>query len=136
MFKVLVVEDSEGDILLIDEAFSELSNNVDLKFIRDGELAINHLKNLCSQGLSIPDLILLDVNLPKISGHEILIKLKCNNLTKNVPVVMFSTSSRLKDIQTAYENNANSFLTKPNDLDDFFGIIEGIYNFWLLPKTT
>ncbi len=136
MFKVLVVEDSEGDILLIEEAFSELSQNIDLKFIRDGELAINHLKTLCSEGLSLPDLILLDVNLPKISGHQILKQSKCNSITKHVPVVMFSTSSRLKDIQNAYENHANSFLTKPSELDDFFSIIEGIYNFWLLPKTT
>lgn len=126
---ILLVEDNEGDILLTVEALEEgrIANVIEVA--RDGQEAINNLSaDLASNNL--PDLILLDINLPKMNGHEVLEKLKKDENFKHIPVIILSTSSSEMDIIKSYNNHANCFITKPVEIDDFVKAIESIEDFW------
>lgn len=126
---ILLVEDNEGDILLTVEALEEgrIANVIEVA--RDGQEAVNKLEaDLVNNNL--PDLILLDINLPKMNGHEVLEKLKKNENFKHIPVIILSTSSSEMDIMKSYNNHANCFITKPVEIDDFVKAIESIENFW------
>lgn len=123
------MEDNEGDILLTVEALEEgrIANVIEVA--RDGQEAINKLSaDLASNNL--PDLILLDINLPKMNGHEVLEKLKKDENFKHIPVIILSTSSSEMDIIKSYNNHANCFITKPVEIDDFVKAIESIEDFW------
>jgi len=127
--KILLIEDNEGDILLTTEALqdSKITNSVDV--IKDGEAAIEYFsKPLLREEL--PDLILLDINLPKKSGHEVLIYLKNDTKLKLIPVIILTTSSSEKDIKRSYANYANCFITKPIDVSEFIHSIAKIEEFW------
>ena len=78
----------------------------------------------------LPDLILLDINLPLLNGHEVLKKIKENEKTKHIPVTILTTSSAISDINLTYENHANCFITKPADINDFFETINALSNYW------
>ncbi len=137
---VLLIEDNPGDIRLIQESLKENKFFAELTVISDGEEAINYLKkNGSSSGYSNPDIILLDLNLPKKDGREILIEIKNNDALKTIPVVVLTSSSAEEDISRSYQNYANCFISKPVDLDNFIKVIKSIENFWLtivkLPKT-
>ncbi len=126
---ILLVEDNEGDILLTIEAFEEgrIANVIEVA--RDGQEALNKLqKDFVDKKL--PDLILLDINLPKMNGHEVLEKLKKNDDLKHIPVIILSTSSSEMDIMKSYNNHANCFITKPVEIKDFVKAIESIEDFW------
>lgn len=133
MHKILLIEDNAGDILLIKEAFEEIKATVDLKIIKDGELASNFILEMNRTGLTaqLPDLIILDINLPKINGLELLKLFKSSKMFKEIPLVILTSSSTANDIHKAYENNANAFITKPSELRNIYNLISGIYNFWL-----
>ena len=129
---ILLVEDNEGDIVLTLEALAEakLSNHVDV--VRDGVEAIDFLENaLAHEVKDLPDLILLDINLPRIDGKEVLLYIKNHNQLKKIPVVMLTTSSSELDILDAYNNHANCFITKPVDLNKFFNVVKVIEDFWI-----
>jgi len=138
---ILLVEDNEGDILLTTEALIEAGLNHTLSVTRDGWEAIQYLtKNGSYTNAIRPDLILLDINLPKLNGHEVLNRVKQNPDLKEIPVVVLSTSSDERDIKKSYNSYSNCYIVKPGDIHTFTSVIESIENFWInvaeLPNNT
>ncbi|HEX9514175.1 MAG TPA: response regulator [Puia sp.] len=137
---ILLVDDNEGDILLTREALEEakIVNRISVAY--DGIEAIRFLKKdpPFSRG-DTPDLILLDINLPKMDGKEVLSIIKSDPALKRIPVIMLTTSSSEKDILTSYDNHANCYITKPVDLERFMEVVRTIEDFWTsivkLPKS-
>jgi chemotaxis family two-component system response regulator Rcp1 len=137
---ILLVDDNEGDILLTREALEEARIINQISIAYDGIEAINFLKKRPPfGGTSMPDLILLDINLPKMGGTEVLSIIKNDPDLKRIPVIMLTTSSAEKDILASYDNYANCYITKPVDLDRFMDVVRTIEDFWIsivkLPKT-
>ena len=133
---ILLVDDNEGDILLTREALDDarIINKISIAY--DGLEAIRFLKKGPSSNQ--PDLILLDINLPKMNGTEVLGIIKSDPDLKRIPVIMLTTSSAEKDILASYDNHANCYITKPVDLDRFMSVVRTIEDFWIsivkLPK--
>jgi chemotaxis family two-component system response regulator Rcp1 len=137
---ILLVDDNEGDIYLTREALDDAQIINKISIAHDGVEAIDFLKScLRSGGQTMPDLILLDINLPKMDGMEVLSIIKNDPELKRIPVIMLTTSSAEKDILTSYDNYANCYITKPVDLNRFMDVVRTIENFWIsivkLPKT-
>jgi len=129
---ILLIEDNEGDILLTTEAFEDAKILNTLSIARDGQEAIQFLdKTGPFPDVETPDLILLDVNLPKRNGHEVLRYIKESPMLKHIPVIMLTTSVSEKDIAKSYENHANCYITKPVEVDDFLNVIASIESFWI-----
>jgi CheY-like chemotaxis protein len=133
---ILLVEDNEGDIILTQEVFKSSGLNNPISIARDGEEALDFLyqRNKLS-GAERPDLILMDINIPKINGKEVLTLIKKDNDLKTIPVIMLSTSSDDKDIMESYRNHANCFITKPINFNDFSKAVVEIKNFWFTLAT-
>jgi chemotaxis family two-component system response regulator Rcp1 len=138
---ILLVDDNEGDILLTREALEEakIVNRISVAY--DGMEALQFLKKVPPfLNGDIPDLILLDINLPKMDGNEVLSIIKNDPVLRRIPVIMLTTSSSEKDILTSYDNHANCYITKPVDLERFMEVVRTIEDFWIsivkLPKTT
>ncbi|WP_179413998.1 response regulator [Mucilaginibacter sp. E4BP6] len=127
---ILFVEDNEGDILLTTEAFEESKIINIIKVLRDGKKVVDFFENLNDID-EIPDLILLDINLPKMSGHEVLKYIKDHEKYKQIPVIMLTTSSAEKDILQSYKNHVNCYITKPIDINEFVQAIIKIEDFWI-----
>jgi len=129
--KILVIEDNEGDAELIIEALQTHIIKPEIQVIDNGEDAIRFLK-LKDEYVNavLPDLILLDVNLPKVDGKEILHFVKTDDSLKRIPVVMLTTSSLQKDIIYSYDNHANCYIVKPGSLKEFIHAINSIERFW------
>jgi len=129
---ILLVEDNEGDILLTTEALHEGKILNKLTVLRDGKQAIDYLSEMVEQANNeLPDFILLDINLPKKNGHEVLQFIKTNRKLKHIVVIMLTTSSAETDIYRAYNSYANCYVTKPVDAGDFLAAISVIENFWI-----
>jgi len=129
---ILLIEDNEGDILLTTEAFEDAKILNTLSIARDGQEAVHFLEKKGSfSDANTPDLILLDVNLPKKNGHEVLQYIKSSKVLKHIAVIMLTTSVSEKDIAKSYENHANCYITKPVEVDDFLNVIASIENFWI-----
>lgn len=129
---ILLVEDNEGDILLTTEALEEGKIMNKLSVVRDGQEALDFLNKKGEfQTSELPDLILLDVNLPRKNGHEVLKYIKTHQVFRSIPVVMLTTSSSQKDINESYKNYANCYITKPIELSDFMKAIGKIKEFWI-----
>lgn len=129
---ILLVEDNEGDIVLTLEAFEEAKIINDISIVRNGELAIDFLLQKGQYiETKIPDLILMDINLPRKNGHEVLKFIKSEKKFKHIPVVMLTTSSSEKDILASYQNYASCFITKPVDVNDFLKVVSEIESFWV-----
>jgi chemotaxis family two-component system response regulator Rcp1 len=135
---ILLVDDNEGDILLTKEALDDarIINKISIAY--DGVEALRFLRKQIG-GTDMPDLILLDINLPKMDGTELLGIIKTDPHLKRIPVIMLTTSSAEKDILASYNNYANCYITKPVDLDRFMDVVRTIEDFWIsivkLPKT-
>lgn len=128
---VLLVEDNEGDILLTTEALKEGNIINSVSVVRDGWEAMNLLlKKGEYSTFSTPDLILLDINLPKLNGHEVLKQIRAEEDLRHIPIIMLSTSSSQEDILKCYKNYANCFISKPVDAEDFINLISSIKEFW------
>jgi len=127
---ILLIEDNEGDILLTTEALEESKIINKITVIRDGGKAINFFESL-NNHCDFPELILLDINLPKRTGHEVLLFIKNSVKFKQIPVIMLTTSSSEKDILEAYKNHVNCYITKPIDVNDFMKAISKIKDFWI-----
>jgi CheY-like chemotaxis protein len=127
---ILLVEDNDGDIMLTIEAFEESRIVNKITVIKDGKEAINFFENLGKKDKT-PSLVLLDVNLPKMSGHEVLVYIKNSERYKSIPVIMLTTSSSERDISESYRNHVNCFITKPIDVGDFMKAITKIEDFWI-----
>lgn len=129
---ILLVEDNEGDIVLTLEAFEEAKIINEISIVRNGEAAVDFmLKKGDYRDVKTPDLILMDINLPRKNGHEVLQFIKSISNLKHIPVVMLTTSSSEKDVLTAYQNYASCFISKPVDVNDFLNVISEIENFWV-----
>ncbi len=129
---ILLVEDNEGDIILTLDAFEESKIKTKISTVKNGKDALDFLfkRNKYADALR-PDLILLDINLPIFNGHDVLKKIKQDQSLKKIPVIMLTTSSNQRDINMAYENHTNSYVTKPIDMDDFMKAVLKIEEFWL-----
>jgi chemotaxis family two-component system response regulator Rcp1 len=129
---ILLVEDNEGDILLTREALEECQIDHDLSVVRDGKEAIQFLlREEPYSAVKTPNLVLLDINLPKKSGVEVLKTLKTEDEIKHIPVIMLTTSSSESDVMNSYKNHANCFITKPVNIDEFIRTFSMINKFWL-----
>jgi CheY-like chemotaxis protein len=129
---ILLVEDNEGDIILTKEALSDAKIKNKVSVAKDGEDAIRFVNaGLGHDRHLLPDLILLDINLPKVDGKEVLHYLKTNPTLKKIPVVMLTTSSSELDVVDSYNNYANCFITKPVDFNKFFDVVRMIEDYWI-----
>ncbi len=130
---IMLVEDNEGDIVLAKEAFFHSKMENIISVFNDGQKAIDffndHLTGK-SNGADLPDLIMLDINLPKVDGKAVLKEIKTNPAFSKIPVVIFSTSNAVSDIDYAYANCANCYVTKPLDLDEYMQAVREIEDFW------
>ena len=129
--QILLVEDSPGDVRLTQEAFREANGAVCLHVASDGLEAMAFLRREGGPHVPRPDLILLDLNLPKIDGREVLAQIKDDDSLKMIPTVILTTSAAETDITKSYQLQANCYLTKPVQLDAFEILVKGINDFWL-----
>jgi CheY-like chemotaxis protein len=129
---LLLVEDNPGDIRLTKEALKDGPVKVNLSVAKDGVEALEFLMQRGQyQNAPRPDLILLDLNLPRKNGREVLKEIKADPHLRQIPVVVMTTSRSQQDIESAYELNANCYITKPIELDEFLGVVHSIEDFWL-----
>jgi len=129
---VLLVEDSPGDVRLTQEAFRDANQDIDLHVANDGVEAMAFLlREGAHADAPRPDLILLDLNLPKMDGREVLAHIKANEGLKMIPTVILTTSEAEVDIVKSYRLSANCYLTKPVQLDAFENLVKSINDFWL-----
>jgi CheY-like chemotaxis protein len=129
---VLLVEDSPGDVRLTQEAFREANKTIHLHVAADGVEAMAFLRREGTHGQAPrPDLILLDLNLPKMDGREVLAHIKGDEGLKSIPTVILTTSDAEADIVKSYQLRANCYLTKPVQLDAFESLVKSINDFWL-----
>ncbi|GAB2622763.1 response regulator [Emticicia sediminis] len=131
LIHILLVEDNEGDILLTLDAFEEAKINNKISVVRDGNEAIDFLTQSGKYAnRELPDLILLDINLPKRNGHEVLSFIKSTDWLRQIPVIILTTSSSESDIEKAYKNFVSCYITKPIEVNDFLIAISKIEDFW------
>jgi chemotaxis family two-component system response regulator Rcp1 len=130
--EILLVEDNPGDVRLTIEAFKEGKMHNRLQVVNDGVEALACLRR---QGKYVdaprPDIVLLDLNLPKKDGREVLIEIKGDSDLKRIPVVILTTSEAEEDIRRAYDHSANCYITKPVDFEQFMKVVKCIEEFWL-----
>jgi CheY-like chemotaxis protein len=130
--EILLVEDNPGDVRLTIEALKEGKIKNNLHVARDGVEALNFLMQENKfEDVPKPDLILLDLNLPRKDGRELLAEIKDDPLLKRIPVVILTTSKAEEDILRTYELYANCYITKPVDLDQFISVVKAVEDFWL-----
>lgn len=129
--EILLIEDNEGDIFLTQKAFksAKIANN--LHIARDGEVALEMLRKQGNYSDVItPDIVLLDINLPKKDGKQVLQEIKADEILRRIPVVILTSSKAEQDVLKTYDLQANSYILKPIDLDKFQEIVQAIENFW------
>jgi CheY-like chemotaxis protein len=135
MHTILLVEDNPADVLITQRALRETDFAVNLIVLRDGQEAVDYLLR---RGLHAdhpdwrsPDLILLDLNLPRLSGHELLKRIRAQAALATVPVIVLTTSSRQEDVQAVYAAGANTYIEKPQDFARFVEVLQTIQRYWL-----
>jgi two-component system, chemotaxis family, response regulator Rcp1 len=130
--EILLVEDSPGDVRLTIEALKEAKIKNNLSVVKDGVDAMEFLQHKGSYKNAIrPDLILLDLNLPRKDGREVLAEIKNSPELRQIPVVVLTTSRAEEDILSAYDLHANCYITKPVDFKQFMSVVKSIEDFWL-----
>lgn len=130
--EILLVEDNPGDVRLTREALRENKVNNNLHVAADGVEALAFLHREGKYAAAPhPDLILLDLNLPRKDGREVLAEIKSDERLRRIPVVILTTSDSERDIVTSYNLHANCYITKPVDLEQFLGVVRSIEGFWL-----
>jgi CheY-like chemotaxis protein len=130
--EILLVEDNPGDVRLVREVFKDAKICNNMQVAADGEEAMLILRKESEYAnRNRPDLILLDLNLPKKDGREVLTDIKGDDDLKRIPVVILTTSKAQEDLIETYNNHANCYITKPVDLDQFIRVVRSIEDFWL-----
>jgi len=138
-FEILLVEDNTGDVRLTRDAMRDARILHNLTVAKDGVEAFEILRKEGKHAdAARPDLIILDLNLPRMDGREVLAALKSDSTLRSIPVVMLTSSATERDIASSYDLGANCYITKPVDLDQFIMVIRAVEDFWLtvvkLPK--
>lgn len=132
---VLLVEDNSRDVRLIQRAFAQANYPHDLRVVRDGEEALAYLRGEGAYAdphtAPRPDLVLLDLNLPRLNGHEVLKHCKQDAALRQIPIVVLTTSEHPEDVRLAYDTGANAYLLKPVEFARFTSVIEHLNTFWL-----
>jgi two-component system response regulator len=131
---VLVAEDSDADRMIIAEAFHELGIAVDLRFVEDGEDLLDYLRRAgrhAGGDAPAPAVVLLDINMPKLNGHEAMREIRADRALRHLPVVALSTSDSPKQVAEAYASGVNSFLTKPARFADVVVLLRKFTEYWL-----
>lgn len=132
LIEILLIEDNPGDVELTKEALNDARILNRINVVEDGEEALDYIYQKGKyENTTRPDLIILDLNLPKKDGREVLELIKEDENLKTIPVVVLTTSDDEKDIWTSYNLHANSYLTKPIDFDNFITMIKSFADFWL-----
>jgi CheY-like chemotaxis protein len=139
LFRVLLVEDNDDDVLLTKHAFKKAALPVEFQVAKDGVDALEILHAPAKDGAALPDIILLDLNMPRMDGRQLLAILKRDQTFKIIPTIILTTSAAEDDVCTAYGNYANSYMVKPMELSEFAKRIKGFVDFWFdniatLPK--
>lgn len=130
--EILLVEDSPSDVRLTREALKDAKILNNLSVASDGEEAMEYLHRTGRHADAVrPDLVLLDLNLPRKDGREVLAEMKADEELRSIPVVVLTTSRSEEDVLRAYDLHANCYITKPVGLDQFLRIVESIHGFWL-----
>jgi two-component system, chemotaxis family, response regulator Rcp1 len=130
---ILLVEDNPGDVRLTQEAFRDARMEVKINVVMDGEDALKYLyRQAPYEHVTKPDFILLDLNIPKKDGREVLQEIKLDPVLRYVPVVVLTTSNAEQDIVKTYNLNVNAYINKPVDFERFFDIVQKIEEFWLM----
>jgi CheY-like chemotaxis protein len=128
---ILIVEDNATDVMIMREAFSSSNLNATLHVASNGEDAMKFLRRVGEHAAAPrPDLILLDLNMPRKNGHEVLEELKSDKLLLRIPVVVLTTSQAEDDVSRAYAAHANCYIRKPLDFESFDELMRGILQFW------
>ncbi|MBV9156158.1 MAG: response regulator [Acidobacteriaceae bacterium] len=133
--RILLVEDSPSDVRLIREALKETAVPVQISVARDGVEAMDYLHQAEVGLANRPDLVLLDLNLPRKNGREVLSEVKASPILKQIPVLVMTSSRADEDIFQAYALNANCYITKPADLQEYVHVVRAIEDFWFLTAT-
>jgi CheY-like chemotaxis protein len=130
--EVLLVEDSPGDVRLTREALREANASIQLHVATDGVEAMSFLRREGTHANARrPDLILLDLNLPKMDGREVLAHIKADDVLRTIPTIVLTTSEAEADVERSYQLRANCYLSKPVQLDAFESLVKSINDFWL-----
>lgn len=127
MIRILLVEDNEADVVLMQEALRAAGLSHDLTIATDGERALESMRVDSRR----PDLVLLDLNLPRKDGREVLEEAKGDPALASMPIIVLTTSQSPRDVNFAYEHRANAYVRKPNGLDSLIGVAHSIRDFWL-----
>jgi len=131
LIEILLVEDNDGDVRLTEEAFNDSKLNNNISVVNDGIACLQFLRKENEFFDAVrPDLILLDLNLPKKDGREVLAEIKGDSDLKKILVIVLTTSDADTDILKAYENYANCYIKKPVDFEKFIDVVQKIENFW------
>lgn len=130
VIRVVMVEDNPGDALLIEEAFHESGAACRFTIAHDGEVALALLSGTGDEKISKPDLILLDLNLPKMNGLEVLKQLKTNDSLRPIPVIVLTSSRAARDVSTAYLLHCNAYFCKPSTFAEYVQLTCVIADFW------
>ncbi len=131
--EILLVEDCSSDVRLIREGLKGTPADIKITVARDGVEAMEYLEKY--GGANRPDLVLLDLNLPRKNGREVLAEMKSSPTLKQIPVLVMTSSRADEDVAAAYALNANCYITKPGDLDEYISVVKAIENFWFLTAT-
>jgi len=130
--EILLAEDSPGDARLTVEGFKDAKVKSNITVVEDGREALAYLRHEGPYAnVDLPDLILLDLNMPRKDGREVLAEVKADEKLKHIPVLIFTVSSADQDILAAYNLQASAFITKPIDLDEFITVVKSLKEFWL-----
>jgi CheY-like chemotaxis protein len=127
---ILLIEDNQDHVRILKWAFDQARRRTSLRFLRDGEEAVEELKSAAEQKVGVPDLIFLDFNLPRVDGRKVLRMLKSDPIMKKVPVIILSSSDREEDVQMAYELGANTYVSKSVVLGELSTILQDILDYW------
>jgi chemotaxis family two-component system response regulator Rcp1 len=129
--RILIVEDNVADAHLMIEALRECAVPTQIKVIGDGLQALAYLRREGQYaGFTLPDLLLLDLNLPKIGGREVLVKIKADPALKHIPVIIFTSSEADHEVLLAYRQGASCYLIKPHKLENYFSLLQECITFW------
>jgi two-component system, chemotaxis family, response regulator Rcp1 len=136
--RILIIEDNPGDVRLLKDALTELGARVEFRVASDGAEGLRMTLNEDIQSDWQPDLIFLDLNLPKVGGHEVLARLKADPDKRLIPVIVLSSSRADSDVNRAYNAHANAYVRKPTSFDGLMNAVRGLKSFWIdtvrLPK--